>query len=131
MLWTALIGLLVTWLAVNVFRSWLSLPRPVPLDLGIQWLGHGARGSFPSLHASCSFALAMVVALDRRDGWAALFLLAAVSIAWSRVYLGLHFPSDVLAGAMVGSFVALTVLRAAPIGRRPHADSSIPGRVLH
>jgi len=62
--------------------------------------------------------VAMVLLFERRDRWAALFALAAVAIAWSRVYLGLHFPTDVLAGAALGSLVALLAQRLAWRRRR-------------
>jgi undecaprenyl-diphosphatase len=60
-----------------------------------------ADPSFPSDHAAAAFAIAFAVyAVSVRAG--ALFLLAATAIAVSRVALGLHYPSDVLAGALVG-----------------------------
>ncbi len=70
--------------------------------------------SFPSGHAAGAFALAAYVALEARVHVVvkvALFVIAA-GIALSRVVLGVHFPSDVLAGALLGCLIALGVRRA-------------------
>lgn len=64
--------------------------------------------SFPSDHATAAFAIAVAVLFfDRRIGVA--FLGAAAAIALSRVLLGLHYPSDVIAGALTGTAAAVAV----------------------
>jgi undecaprenyl-diphosphatase len=76
--------------------------------------------SFPSGHAASSFACATVLALALpRFAWA--FYLLAAAIAWSRVYVGVHYPLDVLAGAVLGVLVAiaLRMLEAALRRSRP------------
>jgi undecaprenyl-diphosphatase len=67
--------------------------------------------SFPSGHATIAFACATVIgaALPRARVW--LYVLAAL-VAWSRVYVGVHFPLDVVAGAVLGVGLGLVVLRA-------------------
>ena len=117
-LWIALLSLLAAWALVSLIRYWMPMPRPAALDLGTQWLPQGLRSGFPSMHATGSFAVAVALVLDRRDRWALLFTLAACIIAWSRVYLGLHFPFDVLAGAALGALVALAVRRLVASRRR-------------
>jgi len=116
-LWAGLLSLLLAWVSVSLLRYWMPMPRPAALDLGIQWLAQGQRASFPSMHATGAFAVAMSLCLERRDRWALLFVLAASAVAWSRVYLGLHFPTDVLAGAALGALLALAVRLA--LFRRP------------
>jgi len=63
--------------------------------------------SFPSAHASSSFAGAL--AYSRLGLPVAPLYALAVSLALSRVYLGVHYPSDVLAGAVLGTLVASRV----------------------
>jgi undecaprenyl-diphosphatase len=66
--------------------------------------------SFPSTHAANMFAAAYILRVfyaRRRFLW---YSLAAL-VAYSRVYVGVHFPGDVLAGAVVGTALAWLVLR--------------------
>lgn len=60
--------------------------------------------SFPSGHASLAFAIAFVVFKADRD-WGISFLILAVLVAVGRVFVGVHYPVDVIAGAFLG-FVA-------------------------
>ena len=66
--------------------------------------------SFPSGHTSASFAAATAIyAINRKWGIAAYIF--AVVMGFSRLYLGVHFPTDVLAGALVGTAAAMIVIR--------------------
>jgi undecaprenyl-diphosphatase len=76
------------------------------------FIGGSLDPSFPSDHAAAAFAIAFaVLAYSRRVGVA--FLAVAALIAVSRILEGLHYPSDVLAGAAVGAAAALVVTRVA------------------
>jgi undecaprenyl-diphosphatase len=78
-----------------------------------RWLAPASNvGSLPSLHASNFFAMAAVSwVADRRLGLAALAV--AVAVALSRVYVGVHWPTDVLAGAAWGALCAGAALAVA------------------
>lgn len=70
---------------------------------------HG--NSFPSGHASNTFALATVAAIFyRRRGWLA--YIPAALVAYSRVYVGSHWPTDVMVSAFIGTGLALLVCAA-------------------
>jgi undecaprenyl-diphosphatase len=63
--------------------------------------------SFPSGHASRAFAMAVLIAFSTRHRVGALMLVFAALVGLSRIYLGLHWPSDVLAGALLGVLLAV------------------------
>lgn len=77
------------------------------------------QGSFPSLHASNLFALATAATLADRELGRFAFPVA-IAVSWSRVYGGVHWPADVLAGALWGCLAALFA-RAATEMRRSRA----------
>ncbi|MPM88996.1 hypothetical protein SDC9_136104 [bioreactor metagenome] len=99
---------LAAFVAYSVRKLW-PMPRPAQLGWGIQWIEHSARAGFPSMHATIAFALAqgLLLASAIRQmprgrlviaiGW-----VCALAIAWSRVCLGVHSPSDIIGGAVVG-----------------------------
>jgi undecaprenyl-diphosphatase len=70
------------------------------------FLAHAADPSFPSDHATAAFAIATAVALRLRVAGLILIGLATV-LACGRVFLGLHYPSDVVAGAALGAASAV------------------------
>jgi undecaprenyl-diphosphatase len=82
--------------------------RPRPVLEGLPPLGGAPSSlSFPSAHATASFACATAMTRIAPEA-AGLFALAAL-IAIGRPYLGMHYPSDVLAGAVLGTALGLVV----------------------
>ena len=93
----------------DVLKLAIDRHRPVDHPLVTPLATH----SFPSGHAATSFACAATLAtFVSRRGQIVLYVLAA-GIAYSRVYVGVHYPLDVLAGAAIGLGVA-TALRRLP-----------------
>jgi undecaprenyl-diphosphatase len=90
-------------LANQVIAQFWHRPRPYqdhPLGI-LPLLSPSHDPSFPSDHATAAFAIAFgILFVARRTGW--LFLAWAALIGISRVLAGMHYPTDVLAGALVG-----------------------------
>ena len=79
----------------------IARPRPCWLESVPLLIANPADYSFPSGHTLSSVIGATILTrTDRRFGWAAISL--AALIAFSRLYLYVHWPSDVLAGALLG-----------------------------
>lgn len=86
----------------------LIVRRPRPVLEGLPPLGGAPSSlSFPSAHATSSFACA--TAMTRIAPEAAVLFVLAAAIAACRPYLGMHYPSDVLAGALLGTAFGLIV----------------------
>lgn len=117
-----------TALAIGAVLSHLvDRARPFVADPGgvHQFAHHAADAGFPSDHATASFAIATAILLrDRRWGLVALALAAVLAL--TRVALGVHYPSDVLAGAALGSATALA-LWWPPVRARLHALADCAG----
>ena len=107
-----LAGLAVGVLVGNVcLKNLVARPRPCWLDDSVKLLiPIPTDYSFPSGHALSSVIGATVLTkTNRRFGWAAIPL--AAIIAFSRLYLFVHYPSDILAGSVLGAAIGLAVYR--------------------
>ena len=86
----------------------LAVRRPRPVLEGLPPLGGAPSSlSFPSAHAFSSFAVA--TAMFRVDAATAGALVVAAAVSLGRPYLGMHYPSDVFAGAALGVLAGLLV----------------------
>ena len=97
--------------AVNRLRPYLAHPAHAHL-----LIARSHDPSFPSDHATGGFALAMGLWLYDRTLGTVLLVVAAV-LAFARVYVGTHYPGDVVAGALIGAGVAALLFKL-PATRR-------------
>jgi undecaprenyl-diphosphatase len=111
-------------LVVALLKETVDRPRPAHADPGIDTVvGTPGSPSFPSGHTATAFAAAAVVgAFYPRLRWP-LYGLAAL-VGFSRIYLGVHFALDVVAGAILGLSIGLGIVWLAKKGRQRLAAST-------
>ena len=88
----------------HLVKSWVARPRP---ELFAAWLSMPGTWSYPSAHAMqvTAAALALIlVARHRRATWVVPLGFAVLLVGTSRIYLQVHFPSDVIAGTLAAAF---------------------------
>lgn len=117
---TAFLVFLSDQISVHLFKDVVQRLRPChePALAGMVHIVNGKCGGqfgFYSSHASNMFAIAVffLYLVKERTRWITLsILLWAGLISYSRIYLGVHYPGDVLAGALAGSFLGWMVARS-------------------
>ena len=110
----------VAWLLAHAAKAIADRPRPYEVMAGAVLRQPPAHGtSFPSSHTAVTLAVAIALAPFLARPLAATGIGYAVLVGWSRVYLGVHYPLDILAGAGIGMAVAgVTLLAVGTLLRR-------------
>lgn len=114
-------------LCCNVLlKPLVARPRPCDVDLAMQMLIPRPDGfSFPSGHTGASFAAASSLLFGKNRFWIPALILAAL-IGFSRLYLYVHYPTDVLAGVLVGIMLGwLGNMLVVFIGEKLHGKQHI------
>ncbi|MCO6451570.1 MAG: phosphatase PAP2 family protein [Caldilineales bacterium] len=104
-------------LTANLIGDWIkwSLQMPRPPDPPVQHLAHETSPGFVSTHASNTMAVWGTLALIVRRWWfTVLAAVVVLSIGVTRLYLGVHYPADVIGGWLVGLFAIWLVMWLAP-----------------
>lgn len=105
-IWGGLLGALVVVAATRIPKALIESPRPLgvlPEDM-VLVLGPGYRASsFPSGHTATFWLVVGILVLTTRSRWMTVGALGmGVLVGWSRMAVGVHWPTDVLAGAAIG-----------------------------
>jgi undecaprenyl-diphosphatase len=109
--WQLLLAVILAQLVVDHgLKPVIARDRPFVADPGSRVVGAQApTHSFPSGHTASAFAAATVLSFAIRGRGLALACMLAVGIALSRIYIGVHYPLDVVAGALLGVTLGLWV----------------------
>ncbi|MEL6256728.1 MAG: phosphatase PAP2 family protein [Bacteroidota bacterium] len=102
-----ILGILLWTLKQFVFVGWNRPPKIFENLTDIYYISLGGEKykSFPSGHSSAVWMMMSFIAFylrDRKIAWQILAALVAITVAYSRVYIGVHFPADILAGSFIG-----------------------------
>ncbi len=102
-----LISVALSAIVANIMKYTIYLPRPNEIYAFIENLSTSGSPSFPSGHTADAFAFAVAISLIYRK-WTIIIpgFIWAFLIGYSRMRLGVHFPSDVFAGALIGITIA-------------------------
>lgn len=94
---------------VELIRYFYHRPRPF-MVYNINHLVANGSYSFPSGHAALFFAMAMAIYFYNKK-WSVWFFIAAALMGVARIIAGVHYPTDILGGAMIGIVVAYLILK--------------------
>lgn len=106
---TGLAVILADQVASGILKPWIARYRPCRPEADLDFIVHvvdskcGGKYGFASSHAANFFAMAMMFsARFRQRPWPVVFFFLAFFAAYSRIYLGVHYPGDILVGALIG-----------------------------
>jgi undecaprenyl-diphosphatase len=121
-------------LGARILKPWFGRFRPcyaLPAAQVQVLVFAGNSGSMPSLHSATAFAAATVLSFERPRFSPVYFGIAAL-IGWSRIREGVHWPSDVAAGALLGLLlgVGAWLLLKGAHQLRVHCRSKLPARAV-
>lgn len=117
------ISLLIAYIGVFLLgqfglKNIISRPRPCQIDTAFPLLvSRPSSSSFPSTHSAWAFGGATAIFLQHKKAGIAAYV-AAVLIGFSRLYLFLHFPTDVLFGALMGVALGFVADRLTAFGEK-------------
>jgi undecaprenyl-diphosphatase len=104
-----LVALVLCYLSSEILKWGVARPRPYEFLPNITPAYFPGGYAFPSGHATNIFAVSTILGI--KLGYMVIFLVLAILVAVSRIYQGVHYPSDIIFGALLGIIIALIVLR--------------------
>lgn len=108
-----LFSLLAAGLVAFILKALVYEPRPfITLDNVRLLVVENDPASFPSGHTTSTFAVVSLLVFKFRNNlWRVILILFAITIGFSRIYVGVHYPFDVLVGMIIGIVMAYLTYR--------------------
>ncbi|MCR5147809.1 MAG: phosphatase PAP2 family protein [Eubacterium sp.] len=121
----AVISLLLTFIIANlIIKNAVDRARPYETYTYLESLiGKMVDSSFPSGHAANTFAVAVAILLNNRKIGIPVTIVAVI-MAFSRMYNVVHYPTDVIAGILIGTVIAVAVHFIAKKIKRPRVEEA-------
>lgn len=115
-----LLSLGITFIIDNVLlKNLVARIRPYEAVYGLERLVEKQKDfSFPSGHTGSSFSTAVIILLGMPKKYGIPAIVLAFLISFSRLYVGVHYPTDVLCGAVIGTVVAVVVYNIVELKRQ-------------
>jgi undecaprenyl-diphosphatase len=100
------IALLLGYLTKNFYYH----PRPFAMGIGLDLVPDFPTSSFPSNHTTSMFALSFALLFVKRYKWAIISFPLALLVGFSRIFIGVHFPFDILGSIAYGTIGTITAM---------------------
>ena len=110
------ISLILEFILTNlIIKNWVARIRPYEVIDGLTLIVSKAHDfSFPSGHTGSAFALAVVIFMVMERKYGIIALVLATLMGFSRLYVGIHYPSDVLGGIVLGVITSIIAVKCFP-----------------
>lgn len=102
------IAIVIGYFSAEILKIIFAKPRPFEVLTGVNLFGIETEYSFPSTHATEVFIGCTII--GKKYGHIIPFICLAVLVSISRVYVGVHYPSDILGGALLGLGISFLIL---------------------
>lgn len=103
------LGVLLWDQGAEFFKHWIARPRPCQTMDDLRVLVHCSPYGFFSAHAANAFGLAFLFRKWLHPSWFPVLLIIALLQSYSRIHLGVHYPTDLLVGALWGFLISFVL----------------------
>ena len=93
-----------------IFNQLFYFPRPFVLHIGQTLIHHAATSSLPSHHMLIASVVCICLFIKRLKKWGYIGICIALAVGWSRIFIGVHFPLDIISAVLFAYFYSISIL---------------------